>query len=69
MSTKRNPDFKQETLLLKNPDAEKKLKKFLKPRVIEASSGQKGRPVVYLPRLSPKDMYFLYNPDHYYQLH
>jgi ATP-dependent Clp protease protease subunit len=59
----------EETSLLKNPDAEKKLKKFLKPRVIEASSGQKGRPVVYLPRLSPKDMYFLYNPDHYYQLH
>jgi len=27
-----------------------------------------GHPVVYLPRLNPKDVYFLYNPDRYYQL-
>jgi ATP-dependent Clp protease protease subunit len=58
----------EETSLLKNPDAEKKLKKPLKRVVTEASTDSKGRPIVYLPRLSPKDMYFLYNPDHYYQL-
>ncbi len=28
---------------------------------------KKGRAVVYLPRLSPSDAYFLYNPDDYYQ--
>ena len=27
-----------------------------------------GKPVSYLPRLTPKDVYFLYNPDGYYRL-
>jgi ATP-dependent Clp protease protease subunit len=27
-----------------------------------------GRMVMYLPRLSPKDPYFIYNPDNYYQV-
>ena len=27
-----------------------------------------GRPVVYLPRPNPKDVYFIYNPDGYYRL-
>ena len=27
-----------------------------------------GRPFVWLPRLNPKDVYFLYNPDGYYRL-
>jgi ATP-dependent Clp protease protease subunit len=57
----------EETSLLKDPDSEKKIKKL--PKVIVAEgSDEKGRPVAYLPRLSPKDMYFIYNPDRYYQL-
>ncbi len=27
-----------------------------------------GRPVVYLPRINPQDVYFVYNPDGYYRL-
>lgn len=57
----------EETSLLKDPDSEKKIKKL--PKVIIAEGNdEKGRPVAYLPRLSPKDMYFIYNPDRYYQL-
>ena len=56
----------EETSLLKDPDAEKKIKK--RPKIIVAKGDEKGRPVSYLPRLSPKDMYFIYNPDRYYQL-
>lgn len=26
-----------------------------------------GHPVVYLPRLNPQDVYFIYNPDSYYR--
>ena len=29
---------------------------------------QEGRPFAWLPRLNPKDVYFLYNPDGYYRL-
>jgi ATP-dependent Clp protease protease subunit len=57
----------EETSLLKDPNMEKKIKKHPK-RVIAEATDQKNRPIVYLPRLSPKDMYFLYNPDRYYQL-
>jgi ATP-dependent Clp protease protease subunit len=57
----------EETSLLKDPDAEKKIRKF--PRIVIAKGYDKeGRPVAYLPRLSPKDMYFIYNPDKYYKL-
>ena len=27
-----------------------------------------GKPFSYLPRLTPKDVYFLYNPDNYYRM-
>jgi ATP-dependent Clp protease protease subunit len=27
-----------------------------------------GKPYVWLPRLDPKDVYFLYNPDSYYRM-
>jgi ATP-dependent Clp protease protease subunit len=57
----------EETSLLKDPDSEKKVSKLPKVIIAEGKDG-KGRPVVYLPRLSPKDMYFLYNPDGYYQM-
>lgn len=29
---------------------------------------EEGRPFMWLPRLNPKDVYFLYNPDGYYRL-
>ena len=27
-----------------------------------------GKPFMWLPRLDPKDVYFLYNPDGYYRM-
>lgn len=57
----------EETSLLQDPNLEKKKKKILRPVIVEALDKQ-GRPIVYLPRLSPKDKYFLYNPDRYYRL-
>jgi len=30
--------------------------------------GADGKPCTYLPRLSPKDVYFMYNPDGYYRM-
>ena len=35
---------------------------------VEAGVDEEGRPVMYLPRLNPKDVYFIYNPDGYYRL-
>ena len=57
----------EETSLLKDPNLEQSISISMKPVVAEKVNKQ-GRPIVYLPRLSPKDMYFLYNPDNYYQL-
>ena len=57
----------EETSLLTDPNS-KKEKKEDKAIIIATSYDKAGRPVMYLPRLSPKDMYFLYNPDKYYQL-
>ena len=57
----------EETSLLKDPNSEKDIAKRRRPVIAEGKNSQ-GRPVVYLPRLSPKDMYFLYNPNNYYQL-
>ncbi len=56
----------EETSLLVDPNA--KPKKEEKRVILAEALDKSGRPVVYLPRLSPKDMYFLYNPDKYFQL-
>lgn len=56
----------EETSLLKDPNSEKK--KVKKEVILAEHLDKNGRPVVYLPRLAPKDMYFLYNPDGYYKL-
>ena len=57
----------EETSLLVDPDYTEKNKRLRRTHATQALDKQ-GRPVAYLPRLSPKDMYFLYNPDNYYQL-
>lgn len=57
----------EETSLLKDPNSEIEAKKAAKP-ITARGNDKQGRPIEYLPRLSPKDMYFLYNPDQYYQL-
>lgn len=56
----------EETSFTKNPDAS--------PAPAPAVTGLKeevdtnGKPFSYLPRLTPKDVYFLYNPDSYYRM-
>ena len=57
----------EETSLLKDPNTERNKTEIRKPIIATGRQNQE-RPVVYLPRLSPRDMYFLYNPDNYYQL-
>ena len=54
----------RETGLIKNPDASKPSK--AKTRLMEKID-DKGQPYVTLPRLSPFDFYYLYNPDNYYR--
>lgn len=57
-----------ETSLLKNPDAKKKTSITASANGLVESTDEKGKPCVYLPRLTPKDCYFLYNKDGYYRM-
>ena len=56
-----------ETSLLQNPD-------IVKPESSKAYHGltesidENGKPCMYLPRLTPKDCYFLYSKDGYYRM-
>ena len=54
----------EETALVKDPDAVENEDSLGMHEEITAE----GRAVVYLPHLSPKDAYFVYNPDQYYQM-
>jgi ATP-dependent Clp protease protease subunit len=57
----------EETSLVKNPDSPNATPS--KTAYVENVELDKdGNPVVFLPRLNPKDCYFLYNPDGYYQV-
>lgn len=56
-----------ETSLRRNPDTTEESPDGQQSR-LETGLNDDGRPVAYLPRISPKDVYFLYNPDGYYQL-
>lgn len=56
----------QETSLTKNPDT---VAPSASPVVgLKEEVDANGRPFAYLPRLTPKDVYFLYNPDTYYRM-
>ena len=54
----------EETSLIKDPDGEPEEDNSILHEELNA----KGRAVVYLPHLSAKDAYFVYNPDQYYQV-
>ena len=65
----RNPDFRKSSLtttaILRgdvSPEAE------AGPRATGEQVDERGRPFFRLPRLSPPDVYWLYNPDGYYRL-
>lgn len=55
----------QETSTVINPDSVKK-----KPasKELKETLDSQGLPCMYLPRINPHDVYFLYNPDGYYRL-
>ncbi|WP_193213934.1 ClpP family protease [Luteolibacter marinus] len=56
----------EETSLTKNPDLKSP---DAPPRTALAEEiDANGKPFAYLPRLTPKDVYFLYNPDGYYRV-
>ncbi|BDS08895.1 hypothetical protein NT6N_39350 [Oceaniferula spumae] len=57
-----------ETSLLKNPDAQKAPAPTAMANGLKETVDEKGKPCVYLPRLTPKDCYFLYNRDGYYRM-
>jgi ATP-dependent Clp protease protease subunit len=54
----------RETSLLKDPNIEEK--KFTIS--LEKGTDDNGAPIMYLPRLTPRDHYYLYNPDNYYRM-
>ncbi len=56
-----------ETSLLKDPDSEES-KYTSELSVLQEEVNEQGKPVMYLPRLSPMDHYYLYNPDRYYHM-
>lgn len=54
----------RETDLLVNPDVVAQQESHRPQEILTPE----GRMVMYLPRLTPKDPYFIYNPDNYYQV-
>ena len=58
-----------ETSFRQNPDAQAAKEKAATQRTsMQEAIDEEGRPVMYLPRINPKDVYFLYNPDGYYRV-
>jgi ATP-dependent Clp protease protease subunit len=57
----------EETSLTKNPDAKPAPAAPMTAEIKEELDTE-GKPFAYLPRLTPKDVYFLYNPDGYYRM-
>lgn len=58
-----------ESSFRRNPDAKASKEKAATQRTsMQESIDEDGRPVMYLPRINPKDVYFLYNADGYYQV-
>lgn len=58
----------EETAFRRDPNAEKPSSSSSSSAQFETGLDENGRSVMYLPRLNPKDFYFLYNPDHYYRV-
>jgi len=56
-----------ETSLVKDPDTEAASAAQRAQTAVENVDAD-GKPYVWLPRLNPKDVYFLYNPDGYYRM-
>jgi len=61
-----------ETSFTKDPDAAPAASPVTpapgRPNALVEEIDADGKPFVWLPRLDPKDVYFLYNPDGYYRM-
>ena len=59
-----------ETSVIKDPDAPSSpsAPATPKPAALVEEIDANGKPFAWLPRLDPKDVYFIYNPDGYYRL-
>lgn len=62
-----------ETSFTRNPDmaassSPSAIPSITRPSALTEEIDTDGRPFVWLPRLDPKDVYFLYNPDGYYRM-
>jgi ATP-dependent Clp protease protease subunit len=57
----------EESSFTKDPDAKTQPAPPAKTALAEEVDPE-GRPFAWLPRLNPKDVYFLYNPDGYYRV-
>lgn len=61
----------EESSVTKNPDkvaSPSPATPTIRPTTISEEIDADGKPYVWLPRLDPKDVYFLYNPDAYYRM-
>lgn len=57
----------EETAVLKDPDKAKNATDTTAHHPFEEQLDDEGRPFIWLPRLVPTDVWFLYNPDGYYR--
>jgi ATP-dependent Clp protease protease subunit len=57
-----------ESSITMNPDADADEKEADKKTALVEEIDPDGKVFTYLPRLNPKDVYFLYNPDGYYRM-
>jgi ATP-dependent Clp protease protease subunit len=57
-----------ETSVTKNPDSIEPSRPSTTTAALVEEVDSNGKPFAWLPRLDPKDVYFLYNPDGYYRL-
>jgi ATP-dependent Clp protease protease subunit len=55
-----------ESSIVMNPDEEEK--EGAEKKALAEQIDPEGKPFAYLPRLNPRDVYFLYNPDGYYRM-
>lgn len=58
----------EETSFTKNPDATGGPAAAPAPNAVKEEVDANGKPFSFLPRLTPKDVYFLYNPDNYFRM-
>jgi ATP-dependent Clp protease, protease subunit len=57
-----------ETSVTKDPDSAEATARPAQATALSEQVDADGQPYAWLPRLNPKDVYFLYNPDKYYRM-